>query len=173
MADMTAEPFPPADDVDAPLTEAEMRAFVGRRADYYVDRWTRSGGMGANWAAFWLVGFWLPYRKMYRATFILFAAIIADSVVEEVLNLPNQVSRGAAIAAAVICCSWANLWYFKHASAKIRALRTRELAEDEHLNAVAAAGGTSLLAGIGLLVGAIVVTIASVIVSDTLLGRAN
>ncbi len=172
MANMTAEPFPPADDVDAPLTEAEIRAFVGRRADYYVDRWTRPGGKGPNWAAFFFFGFWMPYRKMYNGTFILYAVGIAHALVDEAFLFSNQLSGITSIVAAIICCSWANVWYFNHATSKIRSVRAQGLPEDEHLRAVASAGGTNVFAAIVLLVGAVVVAIVSTVLFDSLLGRA-
>src|SRR5258707_862516 len=52
----------------------ELRAFVGRRAVYYLAKWrgvlAGSGTeTGFNLAAFFLSAIWLPYRKMYGITF--------------------------------------------------------------------------------------------------------
>src|SRR6476620_7317947 len=66
------------------LTEQEARAFVGPNADYYCKHWF-SGGTGFNWAAFLLCGLWLPYRKMYVATTILYVAILSTAVACEIV----------------------------------------------------------------------------------------
>jgi hypothetical protein len=49
------------------LTEAEIRAFVGKKADYYLASWSsvlHHGGRRTkfNWAAFFFSGLWIPYR---------------------------------------------------------------------------------------------------------------
>src|SRR5437764_14418267 len=72
------------------LTEPELRAFVGSNASYYLRRWcpTMEGGgagMGFNWAAFFLSGLWLPYRKMYLATAVLFGILVVTTILEEVV----------------------------------------------------------------------------------------
>ena len=74
---------------DSSLTEAEVRAFVGPKAYYYLSKW--SGAMdeygratGFKWPAFLISGIWIPYRKMYRNAFILFGIIVGMSVIEEI-----------------------------------------------------------------------------------------
>ena len=52
------------------ITEQEFKSFLGEKADYFLDKWkessaTRGMGDGFNWAAFFLTGLWLSYRKMY------------------------------------------------------------------------------------------------------------
>lgn len=170
---MSAEPFDPSVTPDQPLTEEEIRAFVGRKADYYVERWMRRDSMGANWAAFFLSGIWFPYRKMYRATLIFYGAILADAVLEEIIDLPEHLSRWVGVAVAVICCSSANRWYFNHATSKIRELRAQGLPEEKYLDAVAARGGTSLFAGLGLFVLLFSLVIAAALATDWVLGKAE
>src|SRR5262245_25293633 len=69
--------------------EQELRAFVGPRADVYLRKWAPllygSGQAGFNWPAFLLAGIWLPYRKMYAVSLIFYGAIVAESVLEEVV----------------------------------------------------------------------------------------
>lgn len=61
-----------------PPTETELRAFVGRRADYYLSAWApRLEGKSDfrfNLAGFFLSVFWMSYRRLYRPVAILFAS---------------------------------------------------------------------------------------------------
>ncbi|HET6328254.1 MAG TPA: DUF2628 domain-containing protein [Planctomycetaceae bacterium] len=168
---MSAEPLDPSVALDQPLTEEEIRAFVGRKADYYVEQWIRRDSMGANWAAFFLSGIWFPYRRMYRVTLIFFAAILADSVIEEVIDFPRQLSRLLAVVVAGICCSFANRWYFHHATSKIREVRAQGLPAERYLDAVASRGGTSLFAGLGLFALLLMAVIAAVMATALALGK--
>ncbi len=170
MAGMSAD-VASADEINAPLTEAEIRAFVGRRADYYVDRWTRPGGMGANWAAFFVLAIWLPYRRMFRATLILFAVLAVWGVVDEMIDIPAALSRGLNLLVAIVGCASANRWYFDHATAKIREVRFQRLPEEAHLAAVASAGGTRLLVAFAWFVGLLSLAIAVVAVVAEVTGK--
>ena len=72
------------------VTETELRAFVGPKFDYYLRKWgpkleDPSADCGMNWAAFFLSGFWFPYRKMYAATFILYGVSLALAIVQQVV----------------------------------------------------------------------------------------
>lgn len=67
----------------------EAKAFVGPRYHYdfvrrtpFLRRTTSTAGF--NWAAFFLSGFWIPYRKMYRLTVVFYAVIVLETIVEEV-----------------------------------------------------------------------------------------
>lgn len=57
------------------LEESSVRTYVGKNADYYVEKWKRvktiNKSVSWNWGAF-LAGFiWLGYRKMYKTVFML------------------------------------------------------------------------------------------------------
>jgi hypothetical protein len=75
------------------LNAQEVAAFVGEKAGYYLQKWrpvldgTGNAGnaTGFNWAAFFLSGLWLPYRKMYRATAIFFGVILLETLFEEII----------------------------------------------------------------------------------------
>ena len=74
----------------AQLTPQEVTAFVGRKAGYYLRKWSGAldgtgDSTGFNWAALLLSGLWLPYRKMYLTTTIFMALILLESIVEEVV----------------------------------------------------------------------------------------
>src|SRR5437773_1330907 len=78
--------------VEAALGEEQetkaLRAFVGTKADYYLGKWAaalkrRGAGTGFNWAAFLLSGLWMPYRKMYMPTVILYGAMLLSEIIED------------------------------------------------------------------------------------------
>src|SRR5262245_35166664 len=80
-------------DITPKLTEAEIKAFVGQNADYYSSRWTPllegKDWSGFNWAACFLSGLWLSYRKMYKAAFIFYGAVFLVTMLEEVADAPD------------------------------------------------------------------------------------
>src|ERR1700733_2644909 len=97
-------------------TQQEIEAFVGRKSGYYLERWhdalEREGrAEGMNWAAFFLGGFWMAYRKMYRAAVIFWGLILLEGILEEVVFVailgkeesPAGLDRIIGIAAAIIC----------------------------------------------------------------------
>lgn len=143
--------------------EFELRAFVGRKADYYLRKWAprlndSSAEAGMNWAAFFLTAFWLAYRKMYRATFIFYAVVIALAILQQVVfvgllgseAVPPVVGAVVNLMTAIVCGFFGNAWYLTHTQRAIATARSQGL-EDEHLLFVLAQrGGTSLLAAFGL-----------------------
>jgi hypothetical protein len=150
-------------DVTNPPSHREVRAFVGPRAGYYLDSWRRAldgdgGASGFNVAAFFLSGLWLGYRKMYAAVFTLFAVLLVESVLELVLfvgvlkkeDTPSGMNTAVSLAVAVVVGGYGNRWYLARARRAIADVRARGLPEDEHLDALAARGGTSIISAVGV-----------------------
>jgi hypothetical protein len=148
-----------------PITEAELRTFVGPNAGYYLRRWQQPSGelapsMGFNAAAFFLSFLWILYRRMYRVFWIGVGVILLESfasqmVAERVLHIeamPRSYDRLANFAASVIVGMFGNWWYFRHAERQIAA--AREERADEA--ALAERGGTRRMWP-GLLLGAVFV----------------
>lgn len=59
----------------APLEgEAALRSFIGPNATYYLGKWRDMDSSGSrtswNWAAFFLNGLWLAYRRMWKPALI-------------------------------------------------------------------------------------------------------
>jgi hypothetical protein len=178
------------------LSEPELRAFVGRNADYYFRKWSPTweskadrydqvaiGGLmvvqpktGFNWAAFFLSGLWLPYRKMYRPTLIFFGVILAESLLEEIWFVellgqtepPHFLGRLVGLSAAVLCGSFGNRWYLSHARKVIGEVQAQGLPSDEHVRVLSRRGGTSLPISFGFCVGFFVVSVMLMIGLDLL-----
>ena len=130
----------------------EFRAFVGPNwGDYYygaLRRILRGKGVGAsfNSAAFVLPGLWLPYRKMYLATVILYGV----GFLEIILDAPGLVYFGVNLLIFAICGAYGNRWYLSHAKRVIAVVGQRLLQRDIFLQTLANRGGTSLVSAIGV-----------------------
>jgi hypothetical protein len=146
---------------------AELQAFVGPKAKYYLRKWaprleSPDGEVGMNWAAFFLTAFWMGYRKMYRNVALYFVATFAIWVPVELLfvyvvrakTTPGIVSLLLNLMVALVCGAFGNVWYLEHAKRKIAAVRAQGLEGQHRLYALAQRGGTSLLGSIGLVFGA-------------------
>jgi hypothetical protein len=134
-------------------TEAEVRAVVGRRADFFLRKWEATERGGFNWAAFFLSGLWLPYRKMYRATIILYGLVLLESIAEELVFVgwfrwqgpPRAIEQGVAMAVCWVCGALGNGWYRSHMARAVATARLREPDEPQRLKLLASEGGTSVL----------------------------
>src|SRR5687767_4013660 len=134
------EPGQHPEAVSAEPTESDLRAVVGPRADRYLRKWAK-GPFTFNWAAFLLSGLWLPYRKMYRIAAIFYAAVILESLAEELIfvewlgrpEVPRAVERGVTMALCVICGRFGNAWYESHVRRVVAEERLRPADEDQRL----------------------------------------
>jgi hypothetical protein len=157
------------------VTEQEIRSFVGSRGDYYLGRWSdalndKSSNCGFNVAAFFLSGFWLPYRKMYVITVVFYAIILVESMAEEVVFVdllghpepPMALQRVVGLAAALACGLLGNRWYLAHVRAKVAELRYQELDEADHLKELARRGGTNLGASLGMFIGFLIIVFSAI-----------
>ena len=150
-----------ADTSGDPRTVA-LRAFVGPSADRYLRKWSAvlSGSAtnpGFNWAAFFLSGLWMGYRKMYRATLILYGILLVEMIVVTVIasvvvdgsELIDAFDRIVNLAVAIICGGFGNRWYLAHATRAIAEERADGLEGEPLLHILSQRGGTNLLASLG------------------------
>ena len=159
-------------------TEAEVRAAVGPKVEYYTRRWLATEGGGFNWAAFFFAGLWLPYRKMYWTAAILYSVVIAESLLEEMVfvgwlgwpETPPVVERGIATAISVVCGVFGNRWYRTHVREAIAGARAQIADEPTRLAALARRGGTSVPGALVAGTLFVVLLIATIVAQDLLLG---
>lgn len=74
----------------------EARLFIGKKQQYYEDKWRAHGGKafkGWNWAAMLFSVEWLVYRKMYIEAICCFFAQIAMVTLIYLLPLPPELGR--------------------------------------------------------------------------------
>jgi len=159
----SSAPEAPAGVSSADSTQQELMTFVGRKADYYLGKWrlllTGAGrDAGFNWAAFFLSGFWIAYRKMYKVAIIFYAIVILESLAEEVLFIgilgkpetPAVIERIAGLAFALICGGFGNRWYYSHARRTIAEVHEEGIEGTALLDTISRRGGTSLGAALGM-----------------------
>ncbi len=144
------------------LTEAEIRAFVGKNADYYLKKWAPAlrghGGAGFNLAALLLSGLWLGYRKMYKTLIILFAIIAAVTILEQgvaTFGLADPDAVGlfgnlVGLVAAIVCGMYGNAWYLSHTRAAIMQVRATGRGGEADLAELSRRGGTSVASSLGM-----------------------
>jgi hypothetical protein len=154
---------------------------VGPRAEFYLRKWQATERGGFNWAAFWLSGLWLPYRKMYRATLILFGLIVVQSIIEDLLFLgwlgwrdtPRAVERAVSLAVCWICGAFGNGWYRAHVARTVAAARLREPDESRRLALLASTGGISVVHSLALFLAFVVAIIVAMFAVEMVLGIGN
>ncbi|MDB5349656.1 MAG: hypothetical protein JWN86_903 [Planctomycetota bacterium] len=145
--------------------EKDLADFVGPKASYYLDKWRaplsgNGSDAGFNWAAFFLSGLWLAYRKMYLATFIFLGIIAVETFVEEMIyasmNVGPQAQKGIGriinLIIAFVCGRFGNTWYLSHALKVVNDVRSQGLPEDETAAVLARRGGRSVWLALGAMV---------------------
>lgn len=146
------------------LSEHEIRSVVGPKADYYLKKWREldwGWRRGINWAAFFLSGFWLPYRKMYKAALIFYGIILLESILEWRVfgdETPRGLEGLVGLAAAIVCGAYGNRWYLAHATKVIMQVRAQELSGNAFMDAISKRGGTSIGAALGFFAVIVAVT---------------
>lgn len=123
-------------------SEADLRAFVGPRFDYYQERWERFERSGRrhlpfNFAAFFGGFVWVLYRRMYRIVGIAIAIVIAEAIISgwvaaTWMGLQSTSRTHDSLIALVISATtgtFGNLWYYRHAERRLNALRASGASE--------------------------------------------
>lgn len=151
----TSGPHSLAVDSAAPLSREEVRAFVGKSADYYWRHWfsreqVHLASAGFNKAAFFLNLSWLLYRRMYRefwvVTGLLFVGEIALGFLEQMLNSTadtRPLDRLIQIALGVTVGVLGNGLYLRRAKIAVAAVRAQESDPQRRLELIEKKGGTS------------------------------
>lgn len=144
---------------------AALMAFVGPNSAYYLRAWQpRIAGEGLpefNWAAFFFPIAWLGYRKMYGITALVTAAIVATTVLEELLFVgepPMVLDLLTGLVVAVVCGRYGNAWYLNRAKRRIESA----YAEAE-VHRFLRQGGTTVRQGGTTVVGALLCSLLSVV----------
>ncbi len=150
------------------FNEHEVRAFIGKEADYYLKKWQpilegRSQRAGFNWAAFLLTGLWLPYRKMFKWAFIFCGIILIENFLKffytfGLLFTPEppialDILEGLMfLATNIICGTFGNIWYLSHTRKAISEIRRQGWQDEAYLQSLSKSGGTSLSKSLGFFI---------------------
>lgn len=132
-------------------TTAELRAFVGPRAERYLHHWTnlrsgKSSMAGINVAAFFLGPVWYAYRRMYVEVAVILGSIAAVAVLELILEsvvgeIPAALDSPINIAFGVAMGLFANPLYYRRAKRIIATVSSHD--PQRRLEEIASRGGTS------------------------------
>lgn len=153
----------------APGEDASLQAFVGPNYPTYKRKWAslknNPGGLTWHWPAFLLGVGWMGYRKMYLPSFIIIGAMLALTFLEYLFDASERFSNSLNIGIAIGFGMSGNAlyqWHVRKKMADIAATTRPERLPSE----LARHGGTSALAGIGMLLLLLIVLVAEVLVLD-------
>lgn len=148
----------PAEDQEA------WAAYIGpKNRDYYLQRFERySKGNGAlwHWPALLVSWYWLLYRKMWPQAALYFVGIFVMSFVLGMITSVNEDAGGIAGLAMlagffIVPAMLANGMYWRRSLKVMGRLRAITSSRDQYLGALSVKGGTSNLAIVFVIVGAI------------------
>lgn len=138
------------------ITESEkVRVFIGKKADVYYKKWGYSHDsidlsaepgkkVSWNWAAALFSGAWLGYRKMYKEAIIYLLVLMTVSSLLGVTNEFTVLDVGV----FVIMGFLGNRLYFH----KVKREVSKVGSDDNALEKLSAAGGTTWLGALGIAV---------------------
>lgn len=103
-------------------------AVVGRNFALYRGRWRLDQGVphGSgtwHWPAFLFGLPWMMYRRMYRVAMLWVTVLVATSVAEALLDVPQAFSSISSLALGVTAGVLANHWYLRHCQRQIALAR--------------------------------------------------
>jgi hypothetical protein len=143
------------------VSDAEIRAFVGRNADYYLGKWPKTRGgsrraKGFNWAALLVGVCWLVYRKMYLSASIVYATLalavvgtrFAESAGVVTARPTSPALRFSGLAFSFLCGIFGNALYLAHAKRGIARVRAAGLQGEAYDKALARRGQTNAAASV-------------------------
>ena len=151
--------------------EASVAAFVGPNYPTYQRKWAslqdNPGGPTWHWPAFLLGVGWMGYRKMYLPSLIVIGALVALTFLEYLFDASPMFSNAMNIGIAVGFGFSGNVvyrWHVREKMAEIAATTPPGQLPSE----LARRGGTSVPAGIGMILALLVVLVVEVIVLETI-----
>jgi hypothetical protein len=144
------------------VTEAELRAVFGPRADYYLWQWKAVAPL-VNWPAALLGVPWFLFRRLHALALVLCAVwgcvelglgiILGGHTDRQNRSVEMMfISQATWFVSAVVCGVFSNRWYLARVRRVISSTRARGLPSDDHLAELARQGGTRLLHAIGFVV---------------------
>ena len=162
-------------------TEEELRAFIGPKADYYLQAWSGIDPAGGpqptrwNWPAFFLTAFWLLYRRMYKYFWMFFAVLMVGGILQGLIETAlggTTPPWGNVVINIVFGCffgSFGNWLYYRHTNWKIGQVKAHHTSPE----AIATAGGVSLFWPLLILGGSVVLGILAAIMIPKILQSAH
>ncbi len=159
------------------IKEEYIRAFVKKRADYYVKKWKKfiegKGKTSWNWASFFFLHIWFAYRKMYTEAIILviILSLISSTVTRvsfKLIQNPESVSLLFLLfllillnlAVIISVGMFGNYIYYEKFLNVLKEIDNPEIPEEEKIKILEERGGTSIK-------GAILMAVAGMFINYT------
>lgn len=109
------------------LDDSQIRLFVGKNADYYLQKWKASEdpnkSAGWNWSSCLGGFFWLGYRKMYFHALIIAGLSLIINLIETFTAISLRQSINIGVLILLGACG--NNWYYKHVNKKIANIKSK------------------------------------------------
>jgi uncharacterized protein YneF (UPF0154 family) len=142
--------------------EARLRAAVGPRADFYLDRWKKMDETGRraswNWAACLLNVFWFAYRKMWVPMLAMgLVYLVATPLIDPANPTQLRIVMFTLVGLSFLTGTFGN-WLYRRQVEQLIA-RTPAVDDEAARAALNEKGGTSLAAAIGAFVGLTVLSL--------------
>ncbi len=110
----------------AKLSEDELKAFIGKNADYYIKRFKKfekGGSLSWNWYAFLFGVLWMFYRKMYLYGFSALAVIFSINLFISILKIDQVISTGISLWLWIGFGMFGNYLYYLHVKNSISKIK--------------------------------------------------
>lgn len=145
--------------------DAEIKEFVGTESKYYIGKWRKSSNpekaVSWNWAAFFLSGYWLGYRKMYIPLLVWFVLAFGFGIimitVGYVYPLLAFILDVIIIGISVFLGMYGNALYYRHMERKLKKWHADPVLQSR--TTLSKMGGTGWLTVILLTVANVVIAI--------------
>lgn len=124
--------------------------FVGKNAEVYQKKWKNKNpeklNIGWNWAAFFVGGYWLLYRRMYKEWLLILGVVFALSIVNVFLAFPFKLFRYINLSdfSNLIICMFGDSLYQRKACKTIK--EQMGLPENKIVEAIRAKGDVDVTA---------------------------
>lgn len=132
------------------VSENEYKAFIGKKADYYIEKWVEIEKQHTktswNWGAFLFGLLWMLYRKMYFYTLIAVSILCGIGIMESFIGITDVFDALLSFIFCLLFGMFGNYLYRRYTENKILRIK-REGTEDSLLTAeLARRGGTTWVA---------------------------
>ncbi len=148
-------------------TKEKMRIFIGKNADYYLQKFEFFEKTGSsvswNWAAFGFGVFWMAYRKMFLYAILTVFFIFTLNVLEVVLHFSPVLSFFLSVWLWIGFGLFGNYLYYLHVKKKIAEISIKYPDEEDQKLILQKEGGTSWLAVLAFI---LIFIIASIILNS-------
>ncbi|WP_456402382.1 DUF2628 domain-containing protein [Persephonella sp.] len=130
------------------ITNEELRAFIGEKADYYMEKFEKfekGNSVSWNWAAFFFGVLWMFYRKMYLYGLGALGFITIVNVALEIMKTSPVINLGVSLWLWVGFGVFGNYIYYLFVKNKIKEIKEKNQNSQEIIQILERSGGVNKL----------------------------